>query len=229
MANIVLKNYDGDDKTFEGVDRVKLNTVGGGTQIFSEGEVLEGLTLELDFADGDQIVTAPPGMLVKSATILKPDTLKPENIVKDVEIAGVIGSFAGGGVNMKSGTFTGNGGAVTVTHNLGEKPQLVIVFAQKSDTASGQISGGTRSVSMGAGISMCDALKQKLGWPYHRSAITPYSSTALHQIRYSGCMQTSSSQYVVYDVTQTTMKVGSSYTGTFKNVTYRWIAMSGLV
>lgn len=100
MANILLKNHNGDEEIFEGVDRVKLNTTDGGTQIFSEGEVIDEVAVELNLAEGDQTVTAPPGMLVKSATIIKPETLKPENIVKDVEIAGVVGTHSGGVVEL---------------------------------------------------------------------------------------------------------------------------------
>lgn len=77
--------------------------------------VLEGIELELYLADGDQPVSVPDGYVVKSAIIKKPATLIPENIAKDVEIAGVVGTHAGGGGGSVEGyatvTFM-NGGEV---------------------------------------------------------------------------------------------------------------------
>lgn len=65
---------------------------------FTYGEVVEGMEIGLDFSAGNNItITAPDGYLVKEAKILKPENLKPENIAKDVEIAGVTGTHEGGG------------------------------------------------------------------------------------------------------------------------------------
>lgn len=58
----------------------------------------EESTVALNLADGNQVVTPTTAERVLSkVTITKPDTLVPENIVKDVDIAGVIGTFEGGG------------------------------------------------------------------------------------------------------------------------------------
>lgn len=59
--------------------------------------VLTDVPIELDLKDGNQTITAADGTLVKSAIILKPDTLIPENIAEGVTIAGVEGTYAGGG------------------------------------------------------------------------------------------------------------------------------------
>lgn len=65
---------------------------------FTYGEVVEGMEIDLDFSAGnDMKITAPDGYLVKEAKILKPENLKPDNIAKDVEIAGVTGTHEGGG------------------------------------------------------------------------------------------------------------------------------------
>lgn len=96
MAEVIIKNRDGEDLTFSGVKAVKLNTTDGGTQIFSEGVAMEGVEIEPDFSAGDQNVIAADGYLVKSAVIKKPDTLLPKNIVEGVEIAGVTGTAKGG-------------------------------------------------------------------------------------------------------------------------------------
>ena len=65
-----------------------------------EGTLIgEGVSkeVELNFADGDQTVEPDPDTLLSEVIIKKPDTLLPENIAKDVEVAGVVGTFKGGG------------------------------------------------------------------------------------------------------------------------------------
>lgn len=97
MADIILKDRLGVNQTYKGVEKVKLNTSDGETQIFSKGESIERIPIDLDFTEGDQTINAPEGYLVKSAIIRKPENLKPENIAKDVEIAGIVGTSEGGG------------------------------------------------------------------------------------------------------------------------------------
>lgn len=60
----------------------------------------EEKTVDPDFSSGDIMVEPSDGKLISKATIIKPDTLIPENIVKDVIIAGVTGTHkcAGGGI-----------------------------------------------------------------------------------------------------------------------------------
>lgn len=94
---VVLKDRSGADVTYEvPSEQIKLNTPDG-TQIFTAGQAVENVPITLDLADGDQTVTAGSGQLIKSAVIQKPSTLTPDNIVKDVNIAGVVGAFEGGG------------------------------------------------------------------------------------------------------------------------------------
>ena len=59
--------------------------------------LFENMEVPLDFSNGDMLIEAPNGTAVKSAIIQKPDTLIPENIAKDVEIAGIVGTHEGGG------------------------------------------------------------------------------------------------------------------------------------
>ena len=97
MANIILKDYEGNEQIYEGVEKVKLNTTDGGTQLFSRGDTVENVPITLDFRNGNQTVNAPNGYLVKSAIIVKPENLKSEYIAKDVEIAGIVGTNEGRG------------------------------------------------------------------------------------------------------------------------------------
>lgn len=99
MTDSVIKDRAGIEVEYTGVTKVKLNTVDGGKQYFSEGEAIEGVEVSLDFSNGDQTITAPDGKLVKSAIIKKPDTLVPENIALDTIVAGVVGTFESGNFN----------------------------------------------------------------------------------------------------------------------------------
>lgn len=56
-------------------------------------KLLEDVPIALDLSSGNQIVSADEGSAVKSAIILKPETLKPENIAEGVNIAGIIGTY----------------------------------------------------------------------------------------------------------------------------------------
>lgn len=94
MADIVLKNRDGSDVTYPGVNIIKVNTAGGGTKTFTAGEA-EEKTVDPDFSGGDMEVTPDDGTLFSKVTVQKPETLTPANIAKNVEIAGVVGEFGG--------------------------------------------------------------------------------------------------------------------------------------
>lgn len=95
MADVKLLKYDGTEQRYLGVERVQLAKVDGGTAIFSEGEAVEGIEISPDFSSGDMPVIAPTGTLVKSAYITKPEALKPENIRKGVNVAGIVGDLIG--------------------------------------------------------------------------------------------------------------------------------------
>ena len=92
---IVLKNYSGEPVTYENVDAVMFDTPDGGTRVYTRGELISGLSVGLDLKNGNQVITTPDGTVARSATILKPDTLVPENIRNGITIAGVEGEFLG--------------------------------------------------------------------------------------------------------------------------------------
>lgn len=68
--------------------------------------VIEHIEIALDFSNGNMTETLPEGYSANSVTIFKPDTLIPENIAKDVEIAGIIGTHEGGSGGSVEGTAT---------------------------------------------------------------------------------------------------------------------------
>ena len=77
--------------------------------------------VNLSMASGNQVITPDDGYTLSKVTVTKPDTLIPDNIKKDVNIGGVVGSMSGGGapsLQSKSVTYTANGTA-TITPDEG--------------------------------------------------------------------------------------------------------------
>lgn len=55
-------------------------------------------TVNLSMTSGNQVITPNDGYALSKVTVTKPDTLIPDNIKKDVNIGGVVGSMSGGSV-----------------------------------------------------------------------------------------------------------------------------------
>ena len=104
MAEFILKDRNGKDQTFN-TDAIFVQGTDGELVQFTQGTggsdvtLLEGLSFELDFSNGDMPFAAPSGYAVKSAIVKKPDTLIPANIKSGVEVAGITGTLSGGGAN----------------------------------------------------------------------------------------------------------------------------------
>lgn len=92
-VGVILKDRDGEDRVYYGVEAVKLVTTDGGTQLFSRGEAAENVRIVPDFSGGDMAVEAAEGTLIKSAVVVKPEMLVPENIALGVNVAGVTGTY----------------------------------------------------------------------------------------------------------------------------------------
>ena len=96
MIPDILLYTENDRKSYSGIEALHLETADGGTAVYSYG-IPVAATKEANFSNGDWIISADSGTLLSSVTVPTPATLVPENIVKDVNIAGVIGSFEGSG------------------------------------------------------------------------------------------------------------------------------------
>ena len=118
MPDVKIKGYSGAELEYKDVPKVYLaapeSTPDNPVLVpFTYGEAVESVEVEADFSDGDMQISAPDGYLVKSAVIKKPETLKPENIAKDVEIAGITGTHEGGGsADLRYVTFMDDTGTV---------------------------------------------------------------------------------------------------------------------
>lgn len=161
MADIVLKDRQGVPQTYAGYAKVAFNTPDSGTVIFSEGEATENVPIDLNLAAGDQTVTAENGTLIKSAVIKKPTTLTPENVAKDVNVAGVVGTFIGNGVENVEIIPDFSAGDQTITAEADTLIKSAIV--RKPDTlvpeniAKGvEVSGVIGTLSSGAPVAEKD-------------------------------------------------------------------------
>lgn len=58
---------------------------------------VETRTVDLDMSLGNQTIKANSDKVMSSVTITKPTTMVPENIKKDVNVGGIVGTYAGSG------------------------------------------------------------------------------------------------------------------------------------
>ena len=105
MANIVLKQRDGTKKEYSGSIPIAAPRTDGTLQVYTPGSAVSK-TVTPDFSGGDMAMEIPEGELVTELTVKKPDALVPENVAKDVNIAGVVGTMeagtGGGGISVKA-------------------------------------------------------------------------------------------------------------------------------
>lgn len=277
-TTIVLKDRNGNDVTYNGIETVTFDTPEDGVQAtFTLGVEQTGKEVELDFSGGDQVVKADDRRLLKELTIKKPEallpenirnginvggvdgsfigdteettvelsmvdgdqvikpsadgkvlskvvinkpeTLIPENIAEGIDIAGVVGNFAGGGSNiqMTCGLIDGNGGVLTVNHNLGVIPDLVI-FGHLD------IAGIKNTVNFAIGFS--DACIESLGISCGNAYVCNVSPYYVNQGRPIN-LQTSGPY--IHNVTNNNFSVGSTqYRTDNLFAKYYWFAFYGL-
>ena len=100
MADIVLRDRNGNQVEYPGVESIKLNTVGGDTKEFIDPDTVPQAvekTIDPDFSTGDMEVIPEEGQVFSKVGISKPDNLIPGNIAEGVDIAGIVGTLAASG------------------------------------------------------------------------------------------------------------------------------------
>lgn len=176
--------------------------------------VVEGLEIPLDFSSGNQVIDAGDGYVVKSATLLKPENLIPENIANGVNIAGVIGALAGGGGDIKavSKTFSAISSAQTLTHGLGKVPDIIIA--------------GTNTYSTGTLVYMVGFSGAMMTKFNLSTQMVANSAGSLVKLALGSGIE-STGAYGLSHATENTFKVGNIYN--FPNNSSCWyIAIAGL-
>lgn len=95
-VSITLYNRTGVATTYDNVETITTDTPDAEKRAtFTYGVAVENAEYELNMADGDQKVTLDKGDLLKEFTLKKPENLTPEYIKKGIDVAGVVGEFAG--------------------------------------------------------------------------------------------------------------------------------------
>ena len=120
--DIVLKDRNGKNIEYPGINVIKVKRTDGETQSFAAYDpetlipenVIRGVTvgnvigtavipenaetaITPDFSGGDMVVTPGEGAMFSKVTVQKPENLLPGNIAEGVDIAGIVGTLAGGG------------------------------------------------------------------------------------------------------------------------------------
>lgn len=98
MADIILKNKQGESVIYEGITTISFDTPDENVQaVFSEGVTAEKTipSSDLNLADGSMEVTPSEGTLLTKVIIMKPDDLIPAYIKRGIVIAGVTGEMDG--------------------------------------------------------------------------------------------------------------------------------------
>lgn len=220
-VGVILKDRDGEDRAYYGVEAVKLVTTDGGTQLFSKGEAVENVRIVPDFSGGDMTVQAAQGTLVKSAVIQMPETLVPENIAEGVDIAGVVGTLTGGGggtVIAKTGSYTATSatGVQTVTHGLGVVPDLIRIYAEEYSTS------GSFAVVIGKSAAL-QALTGTSG-----QDILNYNTSGFSLSTAGAIDEPSGGLGQIYGATENVFKLGGSWVRHISGATYNWEVIAGL-
>lgn len=121
-VDILLRDRNGNEIAYPGVNYIKVPTVDGGAQGYAaydpetlkpenlmDGVTVGGVvgtrvipepvpvTVEPDFSEGDMVVTPDAGKVFSGVTVTKPENLRPEIIAKDEVVAGIVGALEGGG------------------------------------------------------------------------------------------------------------------------------------
>lgn len=189
----------------------------------------EELNVELDFSSGDMEITADEGKVFSKVNIPLPETLIPANIAEGVNVAGVIGALAaggGGGAVYASGSFAGNDSYVTVEHNLGVVPDILIV-----NTASNPAT--TTSACIKTIVAFSDAMKTLLNVPWYQlgALVRKATGSSYYGFSYPEAMTSdmTGTGGQINNVTETSMTVGLGTTyRTGSSKTYYWFAIGGL-
>ena len=188
-----------------------------------EGGVPEEKIVEADFSDGAMMVEPSEGKILTKVTIPKPADLIPENIAEGVDIAGIIGSLksGGGGVVFAKGYAKGTDGALTINHNLGVVPKVIVV--QNSATTMGVSNNIIESVVAG--------IMNVFGSSTGTQIITVYKSPnnviTRTVIPVSQHPTNSNAIAGIYAATNTSFKFGNSTYQTKSTNTYYWMAFAG--
>lgn len=219
-AGIVQYDRSGNRMEFYGKDILRVDTTDGGTMDFIHADLVEK-TVELDFSGGDMSIEAKAGELFSKIIIPQPENLIEGNIKDGEVVAGLVGALVGGGgsnIVFKSGTMTGKGSSIiTLTHELGEQPDIFFIKSNGETTDSSKI-------KMAFGFS--EKFIAKIGTTGLSQAYTRMSNALFNNVANTYIEGTDTTQ-ILNKANASTIVIGnSSYK--LAIVKYSWFAIGGL-
>jgi hypothetical protein len=179
----------------------------------------EEKTVDADFSEGDMEIEPAEGKYLSKTTVVMPETLLPENIADGVDIAGIIGTLAGGKALWATGTIdeTKSNVTFTVEHNLGVIPDIVIVRNKTSAASNFQV--------FSIGFSRAFASKCNM---YNFIATVYYNSSMVAKYAgYSNGIDDANTTLPINTATETTFGV-SAWSPQKVEEGSTWIAIGGL-
>lgn len=227
VPTIVLKDHTGTTCEYPGIERLRVDTADGGTAVFVDSALIPEsveTTIDLDeigFASGMVEITPEDGQTFSKVNVPVPANLTPGNIAKGVDIAGIVGTFVGGG-NIapvyKSGYFipSANSTGYTVTHDLGVLPDIAVVIASCKTITELNIITGVFGVSSALADKGCQGLACSTRSVLGVDAGMERSSTMMS--RYGA----------IRNATETTFTCGGSTWLLGSGIDYEWVVIGGL-
>ena len=175
---------------------------------------------DLNFAGGDGDFVVEPSSeekVISKVTISKPSELIPDNIAKGVIIAGVEGTHSGPQeIVQVEGSYTPTvSGNVTIEHNLGVIPDIIMVR------------GNVNAVGYFANITgFAEEIAQNGDF---QKAQVIYSSGLVYVTGALNIFSDSDSNGLIHSATPKIFKVGGSSVAHEVGKTYSWTVIGGLV
>lgn len=175
---------------------------------------------DLNFAGGDGDFVVEPSSeekVISKVTISKPSELIPDNIAKGVIIAGVEGTHSGTQeIVQVEGSYTPTvSGNVTIEHNLGVIPDIIMVR------------GNVKAVGYFANITgFAEEIAQNGDF---QKAQVNYSSGLVYMTGALNIFSDSDSNGLIHSATPKIFKVGGSSVAHEVGKTYSWTVIGGLV
>lgn len=189
----------------------------------TEAVAPQDISVPLNMATGDQVLTPDEGRAFSCVTIQKPETLIPENIAEGINIAGIIGALAagGGGAKVATGKYSPKGtGVETITHGLGVVPDIIFVW-------SGTYANEKISRAMGISTAFKAVLPSFCAWPSYYLTGTAGSAKADNSTPIVG-MDARTAGPDIHNVTIESFSFGSPTYPLITGFSYIWVAIGGL-
>lgn len=191
---------------------------------------LTDVPITLDFSEGNQTVAVDDGYAVKSAIIQKPDTLISENIKKNVNVAGIIGTHEGGSgeselvpivIEKTFDDLTSVDNITELEHGLGVIPDLMI-FRSNAPAAGSLVNI----------IAMSEAYANSIGADSRQYAqFFNNNGSAIMMLNSSSALDNSDTTGLgfIHNSTPQYSYIGGSIFKLSANVSYSLVAFGGLV